>query len=83
MFRLLKKLLDLKRLLLLVMELRKQQQITGSVSAVKGEKLATAPAINFSNSVAGRLPGLVTVTRSGEPGADGSTFRIRGAKYIG
>lgn len=62
---------------------QKTTTITGSVSAVKGEKLATAPAINFSNSVAGRLPGLVTVTRSGEPGADGSTFRIRGANTLG
>lgn len=62
---------------------QKAATITGSVSAVKGEKLMTAPAINFSNSVAGRLPGLVAVTRSGEPGSDGTTFRIRGANTLG
>lgn len=62
---------------------QKSTTITGAVSAVKGEKLNVAPAINFSNSVAGRLPGLVAVTRSGEPGSDGTTFRIRGANTLG
>ena len=62
---------------------QKAATITGSVSAVKGEKLMTAPTINFSNSVAGRLPGLVAVTRSGEPGSVGATFRIRGANTLG
>lgn len=62
---------------------QKAATITGSVSAVKGEKLMAAPAINFSNAVTGRLPGLVAVTRSGEPGSDGTTFRIRGANTLG
>ena len=52
--------------------------ITGSVSTVAGEKLAVANTTNFTNSLAGRLPGLVTVTRSGAPGADDATLRIRG-----
>jgi hypothetical protein len=42
-----------------------------------------APSINFSNSITGRLPGVVAVTRSGEPGSDGSTIRIRGANTLG
>lgn len=62
---------------------QKSATITGSVSAVKGEKLMAAPSANFSNAVAGRLPGLVAVTRSGEPGSDGTTFRIRGANTLG
>ena len=52
--------------------------ITGSVSTVSGEKLVVANTTNFTNSLAGRLPGLVTVTRSGAPGADDATLRIRG-----
>ena len=52
--------------------------ITGSVSTVSGEKLAVANTTNFTNSLTGRLPGLVTVTRSGAPGADDATLRIRG-----
>lgn len=57
--------------------------ITGSVATVKGETLTKAPAINLSNAMVGRLPGLVAVTRSGEPGSDNSTFRIRGANTLG
>jgi TonB-linked SusC/RagA family outer membrane protein len=57
--------------------------VTGAVSDVKGEKLMAAPSINFSNSISGRLPGVVAVTRSGEPGSDGSTIRIRGANTLG
>lgn len=61
----------------------KAATITGAISSVKGEILDRAPSVNFSNSMAGRLPGLVAVTRSGEPGADGSSFRIRGANTLG
>ncbi len=62
---------------------QKAATITGSVSSVKGEVLDRAPAINLSNTMVGRLPGLVAVTRSGQPGSDGSTFRIRGANTLG
>jgi len=62
---------------------QKVTTITGSVSDVKGEKLMAAPSINFSNSITGRLPGVVAYTRSGEPGSDGSTIRIRGANTLG
>lgn len=61
----------------------KKATVTGSISAVKGEELRKSPSINFSNSFAGRLPGLVVVTRSGEPGNDASTFRIRGSNTLG
>src|SRR2546429_9787006 len=36
------------------------------------------PTVNVSNTLAGQLPGLVTVNQSGEPGYDGATIRIRG-----
>lgn len=62
---------------------QKAATITGSISNVSGEELRSAPAINLSNAMVGRLPGLVAVTRSGEPGSDGSTFRIRGANTLG
>ncbi len=62
---------------------QKVTTVTGSVSDVKGEKLMAAPSINFTNSITGRLPGVVAVTRSGEPGSDGATIRIRGANTLG
>lgn len=57
--------------------------ITGSISAVSGTQLKASPSINISNSLAGRLPGLVSVSRSGEPGADGAILRIRGSNTLG
>jgi len=62
---------------------RKKATLTGSIVTVKGDELAKSPAGNFSNSLAGRLPGLVVITRTGEPGNDASTLRIRGANTLG
>jgi TonB-dependent starch-binding outer membrane protein SusC len=56
----------------------KKATITGSVASVDGEKLQLAKSANFTNSLVGRLPGLVAVTRSGLPGEDNATIRIRG-----
>jgi TonB-linked SusC/RagA family outer membrane protein len=61
----------------------KKASMTGSIIAVKGEKLQIAPTINYSESLSGRLPGLVTVKYSGEPGRDDATIRIRGANTLG
>jgi TonB-linked SusC/RagA family outer membrane protein len=62
---------------------QKAATITGSVSTMKGEKLQQTPAMNLSNSLAGRIPGLIALTGSGEPGSDNSTLRIRGANTLG
>jgi len=61
----------------------KKATLTGSVSAVKGSDLIKSPVTNVSNSLGGRLPGLVTVTPSSEPGFDGSIIRIRGVNTLG
>ena len=62
---------------------QKAATITGAISAVKAENLKATSTINFTNTFAGRLPGLVVVTRSGEPGNDNSTMRIRGLNTLG
>lgn len=56
--------------------------LTGAVSTVDGAQITRSPATNVSNSLVGRLPGLVATTGSGEPGYDGSTIRIRGANTL-
>ena len=56
----------------------KKATITGSVATVEGNKLAMAKTPNFTNTLVGRLPGLVAVQRSGLPGSDDATIRIRG-----
>lgn len=62
---------------------QKKATLTGSVSTVKGGEVLKSPAINVSNSLAGRLPGLIAVNTSGEPGYDGATLRIRGLNTFG
>ena len=62
---------------------QRKETVTGSVVAVKGADLVKSPTTNLSNSLAGRLPGVTAVNRSGEPGADGSTIRIRGTNTLG
>lgn len=61
----------------------KKATVTGSISTVDGNKLKASPSINLANSLAGRLPGLVAVSRSGEPGYDGALLRIRGSNTLG
>jgi len=62
---------------------QKASTVTGSIVDVKGDVLERAPVMNFTNTLAGRLPGLIATTGSGEPGSDNSTLRIRGANTLG
>lgn len=57
---------------------QKKATVTGSVSSVKGGELKAAGTANVTNTFAGKLPGVVAVNRSGEPGSDWSDILIRG-----
>ncbi len=57
---------------------QKKVTITGSVAAVKGKELVKSPALNLTNSLAGRVPGLVVTQAGAEPGFDNAAIRIRG-----
>ena len=62
---------------------QKKVTVTGAVAQVKGSELSKSPAVNLSNSLVGRLPGISAVQSSGEPGYDGSAIRIRGTNTLG
>jgi TonB-dependent starch-binding outer membrane protein SusC len=62
---------------------QKKATVTGAVAMLQGEKLIKSPAVDLTNSLAGRLPGLVVIQQSGEPGYDGATIRIRGTNTLG
>lgn len=62
---------------------QKKVTVTGAVTAIQGEKIIKSPAVDISNSLAGRLPGLVVIQQSGEPGYDGALVRIRGQNTLG
>ena len=47
---------------------QKKATVSGSVVSVKGTDLIKSPTVNLSNSIAGRMAGVVAVNRSGEPG---------------
>lgn len=51
---------------------------TGSTASISNKELMQSPVSNITNALAGRLPGLITVQRSGEPGRDKSDLYIRG-----
>jgi TonB-linked SusC/RagA family outer membrane protein len=57
---------------------QRKATLTGSISQVKGSDIIKSPQPNISNSLAGRVSGLVLTNRSGEPGYDGSGILIRG-----
>ncbi len=62
---------------------QKKATVTGAVTAVQGPVLESSPAISVSNSLAGRLPGVVIIQTSGEPGNDQSSISIRGTNTLG
>lgn len=61
----------------------KKATVTGAIASLKGEKLRSIPANNFTNALAGKFAGLTAVTTSGQPGSDNSTLRIRGSNTLG
>jgi len=62
---------------------QKKVAVTGSVAELKGADLRRAPAMNISNLLVGKLPGLIATQQSGRPGFDNSTLRIRGLSTFG
>jgi len=57
---------------------QKKGTITGSISTVKSQDITVAPMASTINSLAGRLPGLISQQTSGQPGADQASINIRG-----
>lgn len=61
---------------------QKRASVVGAVTSIKMEDLKV-PTANISNSLAGNVPGIIAVQRSGEPGKDASEFWIRGISTFG
>lgn len=57
---------------------QKRNKITGAVSTVSGNEIRKMPVTNNLQSLAGRVPGLISLNSSGRPGV-GSSVSIRGA----
>jgi TonB-linked SusC/RagA family outer membrane protein len=62
---------------------QKKVSVTGSVSQIESKELLQAPSGNITSALGGKLPGLTTLQTSGQPGADGSSIRVRGLSTLG
>ena len=56
---------------------QKKESVIGAIQTVKSSELIV-PSSSLSSSFAGKISGVISVQRSGEPGADGADFWIRG-----
>lgn len=57
---------------------QKKETVVGAISSVAGNRLVKSPVGNVSNALLGRVSGLTAVQKSGEPGVDEATIRVRG-----
>ncbi|MGQ8337774.1 TonB-dependent receptor [Sunxiuqinia sp. A32] len=57
---------------------QKRGSITGSIASINSKELTSVKTANVSNTLAGKLPGLRAVQRSGAPGDDAAILDIRG-----
>ncbi|MEL7588841.1 MAG: TonB-dependent receptor [Prolixibacteraceae bacterium] len=57
---------------------QKKGSVTGSVASINSDDIISTKTANVTNTLAGKLPGLRAVQRSGAPGDDASTIDIRG-----
>lgn len=57
---------------------RKRVNLTGSVANVNKELIESRPVTNVSAGLQGLLPGVTVTQRSGQPGSDTGTIRVRG-----
>lgn len=56
---------------------------TGAITNINVEELQLSNTSSISNMLAGRVPGIIGMSRSGEPGSDYSEFWIRGISTFG
>lgn len=56
---------------------QKKASVVGAIQTINPQQLKT-PSSSLTNSFAGRLAGVISVQRSGEPGSDAASFWIRG-----
>lgn len=62
---------------------QKKVNLTGAVSTIKNEDLQVRPVGQTSAALQGLAPGVTVTQRSGQPGSDAGTIRIRGIGTLG
>lgn len=62
---------------------QKKTSTTAAVSTLPPDDIAQKPVVNLTNSLAGRVSGVISTQGSGEPGIDGANIQIRGVGTTG
>lgn len=57
---------------------QKKETVTGAISSISNKEIVKSPVGALSNALVGRVSGLSAIQKSGEPGFEESTIRIRG-----
>lgn len=57
---------------------QKKVNLSGSVSAIDGDQIASKPSSDVMSALQGELPGVAILRSSGQPGSESSGMRIRG-----
>lgn len=75
---------DLDEVVVVGMNIRQtKRSVTGAMSTIETKELKQSPVANLNNALAGRVPGLMTVQASGQPGSDAAAMYIRGVSTYG
>lgn len=61
---------------------QKKESVVASITAISPKDLKV-PSSNLTTALAGRMAGLISYQRSGEPGADNAEFFVRGVTSFG
>lgn len=69
---------DLDEVMVVGFGTQKKASVVGAIQNINPGELQVSSRKNISNTLAGKLAGVIAVTRSGEPGYDQSDFWIRG-----
>ncbi len=62
---------------------QEKKDVTNAVAQVSGAEIRQSSAVSISNSLAGRVPGLIVNQRNGEPGRDDASIFVRGLATTG
>lgn len=62
---------------------QKKTSTTSAVSTLSVKDVVQKPVVNLTNSLIGRVSGLIATQGNGEPGQDGSTLTVRGPATTG
>ncbi len=69
---------DLNEVVVIGYGTQSKKTLVGSVTQIDGDKIRSTPAANVQNMLVGKVVGLTTQQRTGQPGQDAAQFFIRG-----